>query len=80
MTNLEKYNEAFTSTFEITADQLEGLKYQDIPAWDSVGHMSLVAALEEAFDIMMDTDDIIDLSSYEKGKEILAKDDYGVEF
>lgn len=80
MTNLEKYNNAFTETFEITADQLPGLKYQDIPAWDSVGHMSLVAALEDAFDIMMDTDDIIDLSSYEKGKEILAKTEYGVDF
>jgi acyl carrier protein len=80
MTNLEKYNEAFTTTFEITEDKLEGLKYQDIEAWDSVGHMNLIAALEEAFDIMMDTDDIIDLSSYEKGKEILAKDDYGIEF
>ena len=80
MSNLEKYNKAFTETFEITEDKLPGLKYQDIEAWDSVGHMSLVAALEDAFDIMMDTDDIIDLSSYEKGKEILAKDDYGVEF
>lgn len=80
MSNLEKYNNAFIETFEITEDKLEGLKYQDITAWDSVGHMSLIAALEDAFDIMMDTDDIIDLSSYEKGKEILAKDDYGVEF
>lgn len=80
MNNLEKYNNAFIETFEISEDQLEGLKYQDIPAWDSVGHMSLVAALEDAFDIMMDTDDIIDFSSYEKGKEILAKSDYGVEF
>ncbi len=80
MTNLEKYNEAFTTTFEITEDQLANLKYQDIEAWDSVGHMSLIAALEDAFDIMMDTDDIIDLSSYEKGKEILSKADYGVEF
>ena len=80
MSNIEMYNEAFTKTFEITEDQLSGLKYQDIPAWDSVGHMSLIAALEEAFDIMMDTDDIIDLSSYEKGKEILAKDEYGVQF
>lgn len=77
MSNLEKYNKAFTDSFEITDDKLAGLKYQDIPAWDSVGHMSLVAALEEAFDIMMDTDDIIDLSSYEKGKEILKK--YNVE-
>ena len=80
MNNLEKYDQAFTESFEITADQLPGLKYQDIPAWDSVGHMSLIAALEDAFDIMMDTDDIIDLNSYEKGKEILAKADYGVEF
>lgn len=79
MNNLEKFNEAFTSTFEISEDQLNGLKYQDIKAWDSVGHMSLIAALEDTFDIMMDTDDIIDLSSYEKGKEILAKDEYGVE-
>lgn len=78
MNNLEKYNQAFMDTFEISEDQLEGLKYQDIAAWDSVGHMSLIAALEDAFDIMMDTDDIIDFSSYEKGKEILAKDEYGV--
>lgn len=80
MSNLEKYNNAFIETFEITAEQLPGLKYQDITAWDSVGHMTLIAALEDAFDIMMDTDDIIDLSSYEKGMEILAKDEYGVEF
>lgn len=77
MSNLEKYNKAFMNSFEITDDKLAGLKYQDIPSWDSVGHMSLVAALEDAFDIMMDTDDIIDLSSYEKGKEILKK--YNVE-
>ena len=78
MTNREKYDEAFTSTLEIGADRLPGLKYQDIPSWDSVGHMTLIAALEDAFDIMMDTDDIIDLSSYEKGMEILAKDEYGI--
>ena len=80
MSNLEKYNKAFMDTFEISEDQLAGLKYQSIEAWDSVGHMGLVAALEDAFDIMMDTDDIIDFSSYEKGKEILTKADYGVEF
>ena len=80
MSNLEKYNKAFMESFEITEDQLTGLKYQDIEAWDSVGHMGLVAALEDAVDIMMDTDDIIDFSSYEKGKEILSKEAYGVEF
>lgn len=78
MTNSEKYNQAFMECFEIEEDKLTGLEYQAIPAWDSVGHMGLIAAIEDAFDIMMDTDDIIDLSSYEKGKEILAK--YNVEF
>lgn len=73
MTNLEKYNQVFCDTFEITNAELAGLKYQDIPSWDSVGHMSLIANLEDNFDIMMETDDIIDFSSYEKGKEILKK-------
>ena len=72
MTNIEKYTNAFTETFKISADEATSLKYQDIPAWDSVGHMTLVAAVEDAFDIMMEADDIIDLSSFEKGKEILS--------
>ena len=73
MTNLEKYNAAFCETLNVEESQLEGLKYQQVPSWDSVGHMSLVAAIEDAFDIMMEMDDIIDLSSYEKGKELLKK-------
>jgi acyl carrier protein len=79
MKNLEVYNNVFINNFEISEDDLQGLEYQSISAWDSVGHMGLIAALEEAFDIMMDTDDIIDLSSYEKGKEILV-DNYDIEF
>lgn len=79
MTNLEKYNNAFIESLEITEDNLVGLEYQQIPAWDSVGHMGLIASIEDAFDIMMDTDDIIDLSSYEKGKEILSNN-YNIEF
>jgi len=73
MTNIEKYNEAFIESFGVTAEQLPSLAYQEIPEWDSVGHMQLIAALEDAFDIMFDTDDIIDFSSYEKGKEFMAK-------
>ena len=79
MTNLEKYNKAFCESFEITEEKLAGLQYQQIELWDSVGHMTLVANLEDAFDIMMETDDIIDLSSYERGQEILAKN-YGITF
>lgn len=75
MTNLEQYVKAFTETFEITEAETAGLEYQGIAAWDSVGHMNLVAALEDAFDIMMDTEDIIDFNSFEKGKEIMKKYD-----
>jgi acyl carrier protein len=79
MTNLEKYNQAFFEAFEITEDKLVGLQYQQIELWDSVGHMTLIANLEDSFDIMMETDDIIDLSSYEKGLKILSEK-YNVEF
>ena len=79
MTNLEKYAQVFCEILELDVEKLTGLKYQSVELWDSVGHMSLVAALEDTFDIMLETDDIIDLSSYEKGLEVLAEN-YGVEF
>lgn len=76
MTNLEKYNQAFIEILEVTEDQLGSeLTYQSVDNWDSVGHMGLVGELEDAFDIMMETDDIIDFNSYDKGKELLAKYD-----
>ena len=75
MTNLEKYINAFVESLEVAAEDVAGLKYGESDQWDSVGHMSLIAALEDAFDIMVDMDDIIDLSSFEKGKEILRKYD-----
>ena len=78
MNNAQKYLNAFTSTLEVSAEEAPALEYGKSAAWDSVGHMALVAALEDAFDIMMEMDDIIDLSSFEKGKEILRK--YDVEF
>ncbi len=74
MTNKEKYDQVFIDSFSITADQLnENLVYQSVQQWDSIGHMGMIAALEEAFDIMMETDDIIDFGSYNKGVELLAK-------
>lgn len=79
MNNKEKYTKVFADVFEVSEDKLPGLKYQDIPAWDSVGHMNLVAALEDEFDIMMEVDDIIDMNSFEKGMEILAEK-YDIEF
>ena len=80
MSNLERYTKIFADTFGVTEEAAVQLKYQGIDAWDSVGHMGLIAAIEDEFDIMLDTDDIIDFSSFEKGKEILSKEEYGVEF
>ncbi len=71
--NREKYNNAFIESLEVEEDQLPGLKYQDVTTWDSVGHMGLIAELEDAFDIQFETDDIVDFSSYEKGIELLKK-------
>lgn len=79
MSNREKYDQAFVIAFEIKESQLVGLQYQDVEAWDSIGHMNLVAELEDAFDIEMETDDIIDFSSYEKGIEIMRRYDVEIE-
>jgi acyl carrier protein len=76
MTNKDKFNQIFVNQLGIKFDQLnEALTYNSVPSWDSVGHMALMAAIESEFDIMIDTEDIIDFSSYPKGMEILAKYD-----
>ena len=71
MNNLKKYNEAFIPCFQVVESQLTWLTYQSVKGWDSVWHMELITALEENLDIKLDTDDIIDFSSFEKGEEIL---------
>ena len=76
MTNVLRYKKIFEESFQ--CKDVESLKYQDITEWDSVGHMGLVAALEDEFEIELDVDDIIDMSSYKIGQEILGK--YGVSF
>lgn len=79
MSNLEKYNEVFIESFGLKNEQLaDSLEYNSIPSWDSVGHMSLIVALEEKFEIQLEMDEIIDFSSYNKGKEILIS--HGIEF
>jgi acyl carrier protein len=79
MTNYEKYVNVYVETFEISKEVAETLKYMQIQEWDSVGHMGLMSAMEETFGIEMEADDIIDFSSFEKGKEILSRN-YGIEF
>ena len=73
MSNSEKYSKVFEKSFLVSRSKLKKLKYQSIPQWDSVGHMSMIGNLEETFKITMDMDDIIDFNSFEKGKKILKK-------
>ena len=75
-TNREKYDNAFKESFEIEQGDLKDeLEYNTIETWDSIGHMQLMAELEDSFDIMIDTDDILNFGTYAKGIEILAKYD-----
>lgn len=77
MSNLEIYDNVFCNTLQITKDQLPTAHFKGLPRWDSVGHMTLLAAIEDAFDIFIEPEDMMSLSSYEEGKDIVRK--YGVE-
>ena len=74
MSNKHKYQDIFIKSLSINNNKFsENIKYNEIPEWDSIGHMTLMSGLEEGFGITMDTDDIVDFSSYKKGTEILKK-------
>jgi acyl carrier protein len=73
-TNTEKLTAAFVTALDIDASAVtDDLAYNSIEQWDSTAHMILIAELEDQFDVMLDTDDIIDMSSVGKAKEILGK-------
>ena len=79
MSNNEKYKKSFVDSLGVEEELIkEELKYNEIPEWDSIGHMTLIASLEDTFNITLDTDDIIDFSSFKKGIEILKK--YSINF
>ena len=74
MSNKQKYQDIFIKSLSINGKKFdENIKYNEIPEWDSIGHMAMIAELEEVFGISMDIDDIIEFSSYNKGIEILKK-------
>lgn len=77
--SLALLNSAFINALEIPESEINNtLRYAQHKKWDSTGHMILIAELENVFNIMLDTDDIIDMSSYAKAQGILAK--YDVNF
>lgn len=76
--NVEKYNKVFTDLFEVDEIELkQNFNFGTAKNWDSLAHMELIAQLEDAFDIIMEADDIMHFGGYENGKKILLK--YGIE-
>ena len=74
MTNIEKYNQAFIEVFGVEESALgSNFNKDSVDGWDSVHQLNIIALLEESFDIMLDPEDIMELTSYEKGKELMAK-------
>jgi acyl carrier protein len=74
MNNSEKLINSFSEALGIDASTVsDSLEYQSIPEWDSISHMILISQIEEDFEVSIDTDDVIDMSSVAKAKEILSK-------
>ena len=74
MDNKEKYKSIFIESLAIDRSKFnDNIKYNEIPEWDSIGHMTLMSGLEDGFNIAIETDDIVDFSSFKKGLEILEK-------
>ena len=79
MSNKQKYQDIFVKSLSLEKNKFnENIKYNEVPEWDSIGHMTLMSGLEERFKISMETDDIVDFSSYKKGIDILKK--YKIDF
>ena len=76
MTNLEKYNNIFVEVFGANVAQLgDNYSKETVAEWDSVHQLNIISLMEEAFDLMLDPEDIMACTSYNAGKEILAKND-----
>ncbi|SIQ39041.1 Phosphopantetheine attachment site [Domibacillus enclensis] len=74
--NEQKLKLIFSEALEIDPEIInDELAYNSIAEWDSIAHMALVAEIDDQFDIMLDTDDVLDMSSFSKAKEILTKYD-----
>ena len=73
MSNIEKLNNMFKERFSVDDAALADLNKDNVDGWDSVHQLSLTSTIEDEFDIMLDAEDIIEFTSYENAKKILAK-------
>ena len=78
MENIDKYKKIFSDSLEIEPTNFDDIDKDNTLVWDSLGHMSLIAELEEEFGINFQMEDIIEFNSFKKGIKILIK--YGIEF
>ncbi|MEV8510911.1 acyl carrier protein [Dactylosporangium sp. NPDC051484] len=68
----DQLRKVFVEALELPADvDVENLKYRDIEQWDSLGHMTLVGAIEDEFDVQFDTEQVIDMSSFKVALDML---------
>ena len=78
MRPIDRLTRAFIEGLGISAEtDVVKLEYRGIDEWDSVAHMQLITEIETAFDIMLDTEDVIGMSSFTRAREILRK--YGID-
>ncbi len=77
--SMDKLKDAFVQVLNVSPqDDFDSMTYGQTPGWDSVAHMSLIAAIENEFDVMLPTDDVIGMNSFLKAREIVSRN--GVAF
>ncbi len=74
MSNLDKFNQIFCEVFSVSEGALNSNFNKDtVEGWDSVHQLSLTSTIEDEFDIMLDAEDILEFTSYDNAKAVLAK-------
>jgi acyl carrier protein len=72
MTAQDRLASVFEKTFGYDPKNFSvQLAPEDVPNWDSIGHMNLVAGLEQEFNLQFEVDEIMEMSSPQKILDIL---------
>lgn len=79
MGNIEKLQQVFIDVLNSSIEQIPSLRLKESENWDSVGHIALIAEIEETFDINLDTDDMFNITSFDSAIKILGTN-YNIKF
>ena len=77
MSNMDIYRAALVEGLGLEAGEVQDAVRGETVKWDSIGHMSLIAIVEEEFGVELEPEDILGFQSYQSGIEILSK--HGIE-